>query len=349
MVAPDQNLLNSNPTASTETQALNGGGVDNKQQISNFMNALQGVGAGSNNAQMQGAVQPGGAPGQLVNPGVAYGNNGMAGQYNQAPNYFSNVQGASQQAQNAGQGSYQAAWQPQPGSPLAQLFGNNMAVPMQGAPAYGQGNNITGYPGLGGGVPMGTAAQPGPNNPVNASTQQGSALGAIAPSTYAAPTQTAPLASTAYNPAGLQQANANKFPTTTVTPATYNPTLPHLQNLQAATSPGYAGGIRLSDETMKTNISDDKRSLQDFISNVGAWQYEYKEPEKDGQGTFFGPMAQELEKTPVGASAVVQTPRGKMVDTARLSLINTGALSVLNQTQDRLQAQIDELRRKVKL
>jgi hypothetical protein len=42
---------------SVESSALNGGGADNKQQVQNFMTALQGVGAGSNNAQMN-PMQP---------------------------------------------------------------------------------------------------------------------------------------------------------------------------------------------------------------------------------------------------------------------------------------------------
>lgn len=62
------------------------------------------------------------------------------------------------------------------------------------------------------------------------------------------------------------------------------------------------------------------------------YSYEYKDPAAHGQGRFFGPMAQDLEKTPAGASTVKQAPDGtKMVDTSRLSLVNTAAISDLQK------------------
>jgi hypothetical protein len=62
------------------------------------------------------------------------------------------------------------------------------------------------------------------------------------------------------------------------------------------------------------------------------YSYEYKEPERFGQGRFYGPMAQDLEKTPAGASVVKKAPDGtKMVDTSRLSLVNTAAISDLQK------------------
>jgi hypothetical protein len=62
------------------------------------------------------------------------------------------------------------------------------------------------------------------------------------------------------------------------------------------------------------------------------YSYEYKEPERFGQGRFYGPMAQDLEKTPAGASTVKRGPDGtKMVDTSRLALVNTAAISDLQK------------------
>ena len=46
------------PGTSIEQNALAGGGDSNKQQISNFLQALQQAGAGGNNVQMQQAPQP---------------------------------------------------------------------------------------------------------------------------------------------------------------------------------------------------------------------------------------------------------------------------------------------------
>jgi hypothetical protein len=74
------------------------------------------------------------------------------------------------------------------------------------------------------------------------------------------------------------------------------------------------------------------------------YSYEYKDPERHGQGRFFGPMAQDLEKTEPGASVVKQAPDGtKMVDTSRLSLVNTSAISEQQRRMQELQAQVDAL------
>lgn len=62
------------------------------------------------------------------------------------------------------------------------------------------------------------------------------------------------------------------------------------------------------------------------------YSYEYKDPAAHGAGRFYGPMAQDLEKTPAGASVVKKAPDGtKMVDTSRLSLVNTAAISDLQK------------------
>lgn len=74
------------------------------------------------------------------------------------------------------------------------------------------------------------------------------------------------------------------------------------------------------------------------------YSYEYKDPERHGVGRFYGPMAQDLEKTPAGASVVKRAPDGtKMVDTSRLSLVNTSAISEQQRKLQALQAQVNAL------
>ena len=73
-------------------------------------------------------------------------------------------------------------------------------------------------------------------------------------------------------------------------------------------------------------------------------QYEYK-PEAQQQlgqppGLQFGPMAQDLARSKLGASAVIPTPQGLAVDTGRLSMIQAGLLGSQ-------QEQIDELKKKM--
>lgn len=74
------------------------------------------------------------------------------------------------------------------------------------------------------------------------------------------------------------------------------------------------------------------------------YSYEYKDPAAHGQGRFFGPMAQDLEQTPAGASTVKQAPDGtKMVDTSRLALVNTSAISEQQRKLEALQRQLAAL------
>ena len=76
-------------------------------------------------------------------------------------------------------------------------------------------------------------------------------------------------------------------------------------------STGFAG----SDIRTKTNISPGSGEVESFLDALNAYTYEYKDPNgSDEAGMFAGVMAQDLEKTPMGASFVQDTPQGKMVD-----------------------------------
>lgn len=77
---------------------------------------------------------------------------------------------------------------------------------------------------------------------------------------------------------------------------------------------------------------------------AAGYSYEYKDPDRFGQGRFYGPIAQDLEKTPAGASTVKKAPDGtKMVDTSRLSLVNTSAISEQQKRMDALEKQLAAL------
>ncbi len=69
------------------------------------------------------------------------------------------------------------------------------------------------------------------------------------------------------------------------------------------------------------------------------YSYNYKNPSAVGADdrTYYGPMAQDLEKTPAGASTVVNTPKGKAVDTGRLAMVNTSAISEQQKRIDQLE------------
>lgn len=101
-----------------------------------------------------------------------------------------------------------------------------------------------------------------------------------------------------------------------------------------------------SDERLKTNISKGDNKIDQFLNTIKAHNYEYKH-KQDGVGQFTSPMAQELEATELGKQAVIETPRGKMVDYARLGGVNLAAVSVVHRETQKLQKQIEELRRQV--
>lgn len=69
-----------------------------------------------------------------------------------------------------------------------------------------------------------------------------------------------------------------------------------------------------SDENLKSDIKS--ADMGGFLDKLKAHKYEYKNPDMPGagDGTHYSVMAQELEKTPVGAAMVKDTPDGKVVD-----------------------------------
>ena len=244
-----QNLGPLPPPPSMEQSALAG---DNKQQISNFMNALNQVGAGNNNTFMnqQSANMP--AVNNLVNPNIAGQSNATTG--NQ---------------------TYMPAQAAMPGT----QFGNPQQFLQPGAPQ----NPLQQLPG-------------------SSMNQNG-----IAPA-FGPPAQ---------QPASMPGMAANP-------------------NINLMNQP------LVSDENLKTDITNAKDDVTDFLSKINAHSYKYKQPELDGAGTYVSPMAQELESTELGKSAVIETPRGKMVDYARLGGINLAAAAVL-------QKQINQLRTQFKI
>lgn len=100
------------------------------------------------------------------------------------------------------------------------------------------------------------------------------------------------------------------------------------------------GAVALSDERSKTNIKPND-ATQEFLSALTDNQYKYKDPSKNGaaKGKQFGPMAQDLAKTKMGRTAVVEMEDGMMgVDPGRAVLLALAGLSNLNKRLDALEA-----------
>lgn len=108
-----------------------------------------------------------------------------------------------------------------------------------------------------------------------------------------------------------------------------------------------AGGMALaaSDERAKTDIGE---ATLDLLDKAPGFTYRYKDPATHGEGKFLGPMAQDLEKSEIGRSMVINDSTGvKKVDTGRAGLAALGGLSVLKRDFeskiDKLRAEIDGL------
>jgi hypothetical protein len=96
---------------------------------------------------------------------------------------------------------------------------------------------------------------------------------------------------------------------------------------------GLAQGAIASDRRAKFNIHDpDLRDLQDYLGNSRGKLYNYRDPGKPGRraGLNFGPMAQDLQKSKIGRTLVINDGSGTLkVDTQRLALADHAALAAL--------------------
>lgn len=96
---------------------------------------------------------------------------------------------------------------------------------------------------------------------------------------------------------------------------------------------GMAGGAAaaMSDVKLKVGIKNADKDVENFLDNLKALKYDYKEPEVDGPGEHYSPMAQDLEKSKPGKAMVEETPRGKQVDYAKGFGTMTASLANLNK------------------
>lgn len=104
------------------------------------------------------------------------------------------------------------------------------------------------------------------------------------------------------------------------------------QQAQTGALLGAAGTIGAaalrSDINAKTNI--ESFSSDEFLSKLKPYKYDYKD-KSDGKGKQAGVMAQDLEKTEIGKQAVIDTPKGKMVDYNKLGPTMLSSLVELNE------------------
>lgn len=102
---------------------------------------------------------------------------------------------------------------------------------------------------------------------------------------------------------------------------------------------GLFGAVAMSDERAKTNVKDGTGDAQAMLDSISAKTYEYKDPSQPGagDGQHTSPMAQDLEKTPMGASMVQDTPDGKVVDYGKGFGALMAGMAALNKRFDALE------------
>lgn len=102
---------------------------------------------------------------------------------------------------------------------------------------------------------------------------------------------------------------------------------------------GVGGGlIARSDENSKKNIKPESGEVNELLESIEPYAYEYKN-KSDGDGEFLSPMAQDLEKSEIGKSMVIDTPNGKVVDYGKGFGAIMAIQSALNKRLKNLEAQ----------
>lgn len=94
---------------------------------------------------------------------------------------------------------------------------------------------------------------------------------------------------------------------------------------------GLFGDIfKFSDKNLKKDIKPGKDEIQDFLDNLEAYKYSYKNPEH-GEGEQLGVMAQDLEKSDLGKESVKEVSEGKIVNYSSLLPTITAAMAQMNE------------------
>lgn len=108
-------------------------------------------------------------------------------------------------------------------------------------------------------------------------------------------------------------------------------------------------GMKTSDRREKTAFRPAKSTeLREFLRNGRGEHYQYRRPDAPGQapGEHFGPMAQDLAKSKIGRTVVVEKAGVLQVDTGRLALADHSALSALAARVERLARRIGNAKKR---
>lgn len=104
------------------------------------------------------------------------------------------------------------------------------------------------------------------------------------------------------------------------------------------TAGNIGAGYMISDKTKKKDVADvPANDLEEFMASLDPKSFKYKDPNQPGAsgGDNVGVMAQDVEKTPIGKTAVTDTPDGKAIDIKKLMGVVLAAIAELHQNQEK--------------
>lgn len=95
----------------------------------------------------------------------------------------------------------------------------------------------------------------------------------------------------------------------------YSPEVSGTDQLIGAAQAGAAAYAAKSDRRAKKNITPAKARIRELFESSKGYEYDYKDPEADGHGRQISPMAQDLERSELGAEMVSEGADGHKVVT----------------------------------
>jgi hypothetical protein len=105
-------------------------------------------------------------------------------------------------------------------------------------------------------------------------------------------------------------------------------------------TPPHDDGTEASDRRLKTDVKDGSSDAQALLDTLTAKSFRYKDGGKgpgERPGRITGVMAQDIEKTKAGKPLVVETPRGKAIDTVPATGTLMAMLATMNKRLDRVE------------
>lgn len=97
------------------------------------------------------------------------------------------------------------------------------------------------------------------------------------------------------------------------------------------------GGMMMSDERLKTEISDAEDDIDAMLDALRAKKYRYRDEARHGTGARFGILAQDLQRSAAGRETVVETREGLGVDVNKALSAALASAARLNERVRKLE------------